>query len=67
MSVLVEFWDGIRKEEQVWRQKSRVNWLKDGDRNTKLFHMEADGRRRGNHISDLVLEGEVTHDPSSIK
>ncbi|XP_075096407.1 uncharacterized protein LOC142174500 [Nicotiana tabacum] len=33
-------------EEEFWKQKSGMQWFKDGDRNTKFFHVHVNGRRK---------------------
>lgn len=32
-------------KEEFWRQKAGIEWFKDGERNTKLFHTMVKGRR----------------------
>ena len=39
-----------KKEEMDWRQRFRQLWLKEGDANTRFFHLVANGRRRMNQI-----------------
>lgn len=41
-------------EEIFWMQKSRLNWLRSGDRNTKFFHAVTKNRRAQNRIKSLV-------------
>ncbi|XP_055960701.1 uncharacterized protein LOC126667366 [Mercurialis annua] len=41
------------REEALWLQKSRCNWLMLGDRNTSYFHAKATARRRRNRICVL--------------
>ena len=43
----------LSRNELIWRQKSRETWLRDGDRNTKFFHISAVVRRRKNSIDAL--------------
>jgi hypothetical protein len=37
----------------MWRQKSRETWLKDGDRNSKFFHISSIIRRKKNSIDAI--------------
>ncbi|CAL1410211.1 unnamed protein product [Linum trigynum] len=60
-------WDAIRPleleltrqweaEEIYWQQKSRVHWLKKGDKNTSYFHTVTRARRKRNFVEGLRNE-----------
>ena len=45
-----------KQEEILWRQKSKVDWLRQGERNTKFFHQEMIQRRQRNRIFSIKDE-----------
>ena len=38
-------------EERMWNQRSKTEWLRYGDQNTKYFHCQVTGRNKKNFIS----------------
>ena len=51
--LLAEYNSILDQEQEFWALKSRVNWLIDGDRNNKFFHISTLVRRRRNKILSL--------------
>ena len=44
------------KEEKMWKQRSRTQWLQHGDRNTRFSHCQATWRQRRNPIQGITDE-----------
>lgn len=58
----------LRDEELKWRQRAREQDMKEGDANTKYFHLKASGRRKKTMITVLQFNGEViTGDDNLLK
>ena len=55
-SLNLELDDWLEREDLKWKQKSRELWAKEGDRNTRFFHLSTLVRRRRNHINEIKLE-----------
>lgn len=57
----------LEMEEIMWHKKSRIQWLKEGDQNTKFFHKMASIRRSINHIHSLRIGDEMEENVEVIK
>eukprot|EP00253_Pinus_taeda_P022384 PITA_22384 len=56
-----------KQEETLWKQKSRVLWLKEGEQNTKFFHRSAIDYRNVNKILELKnSEGQILRNHKDI-
>jgi hypothetical protein len=56
----------LREEEIKWRQRAKEKDLKEGDGNTKYFHLKASGRWKKNYISVLQNNGEEIYGESDL-
>ena len=56
-----------RMQESAWHQKSRIQWCKLGDRNTRFFHLSATTRQKKNQIFSLDVEGTTLTKPCDVK
>ena len=44
----------LEKEDEMWRQRSHINWMQSGDRNTRFFHEKASARYIKNYIEGMM-------------
>ena len=45
--------EACRLEEKYWKIKSRIPWLREGDKNTKFFHKQAEVRNHFKNVSKI--------------
>ncbi|XP_048637537.1 uncharacterized protein LOC125609952 [Brassica napus] len=66
-AALKELSDALKAEEMFWKQKSRVFWLREGDKNTKFFHALTKQRRARNKITQLRdVDGNIVEDEEGL-
>jgi hypothetical protein len=54
----------VYKDEVIyWQQQARIQWLSQGDANTKIFHFVAFSRKYSNLITSLKIDEVETREP----
>ena len=65
---MVEKLNDILKEEEVlWKQRSKVQWLREGDFNSAYFHKIDNGRRKKNAIIAIQSANGVLENQNEIE
>ncbi|GKV48490.1 hypothetical protein SLEP1_g55300 [Rubroshorea leprosula] len=62
-----QIWDMLRMREAMWKHKSRNDWVKLGDQNTRYFHKVANGRKALNNIQGIMSDGHWVEEPVLVK
>lgn len=57
----------LKDRKSVLAQKAKLNWLREGDVNSKVFHRAINRRRNSNGITGLEVEGEWVEEPNRVK
>ncbi|XP_058079904.1 uncharacterized protein LOC131228087 [Magnolia sinica] len=66
VQLIQEITNKILQKEISWKQKARLHWLKEGDRNTRFFHKMANWHASNNRISSLLVDGIRLEDEDEI-
>lgn len=51
----------LAQQEVFWKQRSKQHWLKEGDCNSRYFHISASARKKRNSISQLKDQNGYWH------
>ena len=62
-----DLWVTAHSHESLLRQKSRSRWIKEGDCNSRYFHLMMNASRRQNLLKGIMLEGSWVIEPQRVK
>lgn len=52
-----ELWAAALSHESLMRQKARVRWIKEGDCNSRYFHLLMNSKRTNNAVKGVHIDG----------
>ena len=60
-------WAAANAHESLLRQKARARWIKEGDCNSRYFHLLMNAHRRNNYIKGVRIDGAWFDEPQKVK
>lgn len=66
MRLNVKLQEAVKFRELVWRKKSRMIWLKEGDSNTSFFHRAIKIRAKKKIVYGMKIEDSWYCDPNKL-
>ena len=62
-----DLWSAAQAHESLMRQKARSRWIKEGDCNSRYFHLLINSHRRFNVLNGVNINGSWVDNPSRVK
>ena len=60
-------WVAALAHEYLLRQKSRLRWIKEGDYNSRYFHLMMNANLRNNSLKGVLIDGVWADEPHKVK
>ena len=62
-----DLWAAAQSYESLVRQKARSKWIREGDCNSRYFHLVINYNRRHNAVNGLTIDGSWVDEPARVK
>ena len=62
-----DLWVAAQSHESLLRQKARSRWVKEGDCNSRYFHLMINASRRSNSLNRVWIDGAWIEEPTRVK
>ena len=62
-----DLWLAAQSHESLMRQKARVKWIKEGDCNTRYFHLLMNSKRTNTEVKGVLINGRWVENPIRVK
>ena len=62
-----DLWAAAQSHESLLRQKARTRWIREGDCNSKYFHMLMNSNCRRSTIKGVLIDESWTEEPNRVK